>query len=201
MNDRNEAVDRLLKELEPADSAESDRYEAVLRAGLAGLKPGRRRARYIAVGLAGLVGCLVCGALAITEPTGTPRQIRWILSVFASFGLGWTLLAIWALGWSRGNFASERVIAARMALGFTLITVMVLCFTASLRGNEAASLPLVAIGLAFMILGAVVLIGARMTQAEQAIREQILRLECRIAGVAEANGRASEKRDGRGAAT
>jgi hypothetical protein len=197
MNDRNEAVERLLRELEPADLAESDRYETVLRAGLADLKPGRRKARYIAVGLAGLVGCVVCGALAITEPATTPRQVRWVLSVFASFGLGWTLLAAWALGWSRGNFASERVIAARMALGFTLITVMVLCLAASLRGNEAASLPLIAIGLAFMLLGAVVLVGARITQAEQAIREQILRLECRIAGFAEADGRASGNRDDR----
>jgi hypothetical protein len=182
MNDRNEALDKLLNDLEPADPALRERYETILKSGLADLKPGRRKARYIAVGLAGLIGCVVCGTLALTEPMSTPRQVRWVLSVFAFIGLGWTLLAAWALAWGRGNFASERLVAARMAFGFTLIAVTALSLTASLMGKETASLPLVATGLALMILGAVVLIGARIGQAEQAIREQILRLECRVAG-------------------
>ncbi|MDR3617884.1 MAG: hypothetical protein P4L85_00930 [Paludisphaera borealis] len=196
MNDRTEALDKLLNDLEPTDPALQARYRSILDAGLADLKPGGGKARYIAIGLAGLIGCVVCGSLGLTEPESTPRAVRWLLILFAFFGLGWTLLAGWMLARGRGNFAAERLIAARMAFGFTLVAVTALSLTSSLLGKESASMPLVATGLALLILGAVLLIGARIEQAEQTIREQILRLECRIAGFAEAVSRAREARSG-----
>ncbi|APW60078.1 hypothetical protein [Paludisphaera borealis] len=49
---------------------------------------------------------------------------------------------------------------------------------------------LVAAGLALLILGVFFLIRAPIMQAEQSIRDQILPLECRTAGFADAVGRA-----------
>ena len=95
------------------------------------------------------------------------------------------MLAAWMLARRRGNFATERLVAARMAFGFTLIAVLALSLTASLLGKESAAMPLVATGLALLTLGSVFLITTRIEQSEQVIREQILRLECRIAGLAD----------------
>ena len=72
-----------------------------------------------------------------------------------------------------------------MAFGFTLVAILALSVTASVLGKEATGMPLVATGLALLTLGAVILIGARIEQAEQTIREQIIRLECRIEGLVE----------------
>jgi len=195
MNDRTEALDKLLNDLEPTDPALRARYGAILDAGLADLKPGGGQARYIAIGLAGLIGCVVCGSLGLTEPESTPRAVRGLLILFAFFGLGWMMLAAWMLARGRGNFAADRLVTARMAFGFTLVAVLALSLTSSLLGKESASMPLVATGLALLILGAVLLITARIEQVEQTIREQILRLECRTAGFADAVGRAHEGRD------
>lgn len=54
-------------------------------------------------------------------------------------------------------------------------------------------MPLIATGLALLSLGAVLLLSARIEQAELSIREQILRLECHMAGFAEAVGHIRRK--------
>lgn len=51
-------------------------------------------------------------------------------------------------------------------------------------------MPLVATGLALLILGFFFLIRAPIEQAEQSIRDQILPLECRTTDFADAVGRA-----------
>jgi len=195
MTDRAEALDRLLNDLEPADPALRERYTSILNGGLAELRPDGGKARYIAVGLSGLVGCLVCGSLALTEPESTPLAVRRLLILFAFFGLGWTILAAWALARKRGGFATERLVAARTALGFTLAAVVAVSLTAALLGKETAAAPMVATGLALTVLASVLLINARIENAETSIREQILRLECRIAGLAD---RSSEVRGDQG---
>jgi hypothetical protein len=190
MNDRSEALDRLLNDLEPTDPEIRARYRSILDAGLAEFHPGGGKARYITVGIAGLVGTLVCASLALTEPGSTPLAVRGLLTLFAFFGLGWTILSAWALTRRRGGFATERLVASRMAFWFTFAAVVGLSLASSLLGRELAATPVIATGLALMILASVLLINARTEIAELAIREQILRLECRIAGLAESAGRA-----------
>jgi hypothetical protein len=189
MDDRTEALDKLLNDLEPTDPALRARYREAVDAGLAEMRSGRGKARYVAIGLAGLIGCVVCGSLGLTEPESTPRAVRGLLILFAFFGLGWTLLAGWALARGRGNFAVERQAAARMAFGFTLAAVLALALVSSLLGKESESTPLIMTGLALLTLAAVVATAARIEQAEQSIRDQVLRLECRTVGLAESIAR------------
>lgn len=185
MDSRDEALDRLLNELDPTDPGLPDGTNAIRVARLPAPEPGGKL-RYILVGLAGLVGSVVCGSLGLTEPETTPRAVRGLLILFAFFGLGWTLLAAWVLARGRGNFAFERLVAARMAFGFTLVAVLALALSSSLLSRESQGGPMLATGLALLTLGAVVLIGARIEQAELSIREQVLRLECRIAALSDA---------------
>ena len=110
-----------------------------------------------------------------------PVAVRGLLVLFAFFGLGWTLLATSVLVRGHGNFIAHRTMgAARMAFGFTLISVIALSAASSLSGRSAVGMPMVATGLAMLILAAVVLIDARIERSESLIREQILRVESRL---------------------
>ena len=142
------------------------------------------------VGLAGLVGCLVCGSLAITEPASLPAAVRGLLALLAFFGLGWSLLAARVLARGRGDLINHRTLAARMAFGFTLAAVVALSVVSSLSGRPAVGMPLVATALALLILAAVLLIDVRIERSESMVREQILRVERRLVGLAEAVERA-----------
>jgi hypothetical protein len=142
--------------------------------------PGRPGPDTQAVGLAGLAGCLVCGSLAITEPATLRVEVRGLLVLFAFFGLGWTLLAARVLARGQGNFIAHRTMAARMAFGFTLASVVALSLASSLSARSAVGMPMVATGLALLILAAVHLIDARIERSESLLREQILRVESRL---------------------
>jgi hypothetical protein len=169
-----------LLDLETHNPTLREEYGAALHDHLDRQLSGGLRAKYVVVGLAGLAGCLVCGSLAVTEPASLPAAVRGLLTLLAFFGLGWTLLAAWVLARGRGGFITHRIMAARMAFGFTLASVIALSVTSSLTGRSAVGMPMVASGLAMLILAAVLLIDARIERSESLIREQILRVESRL---------------------
>ncbi len=196
MNEKNDHLSERLIDLDPHDPGLRKRYGSTLHSHLDRHLTMPRRAHYVAVGLAGLVGSLVCGSLAITEPASLPMRVRMLLALFAFFGLSWTVLAAWALARGRGDFIARRTMAARMAFGFTLISVIALSLVSFLSGKAAVGMPMVLTALALLILAAVLLIDARIERAESTIREQILRVESRLTGLAEAS---SQPRGGRNA--
>lgn len=186
MNETNDHLKERLMDLDPHDPGLRERYGSTLHAHLDRHLAVPHRARYIVVGLAGLVGSLVCGSLAITEPAPLPAGVRMLLALLAFFGLSWTLLAAWVLARDRGDFIAQRTMAARMAFGFTLISVIALSLVSFLSGKSAVGMPMVLTALALLILAAVLLIDARIERSESAIREQILRVESRLTELAEA---------------
>jgi hypothetical protein len=198
MIDPNDHLSERLIDLDPHDPGLRDRYGAALHSQLDRRLAVPYRARYIAVGLAGLVGSLVCGSLAITEPASLPTRVRMLLALFAFFGLGWTLLSAWALARGRGDFISERSMAARMAFGFTLISVFALSLVSSLSANADAGMPMVTTGLALLILAAVLLIDSRIERSESVIREHFLRVESRLTVLDEAIARSRGTRNAEG---
>lgn len=172
------------------DPAVRQRFGTELQAHFETHMSKSRSVQLVGMGVAGLIGSLVCGSMALTEPTTTPVAVRSLLALFASFGLGWTLLATWILARGRGNFILQRTLAARMAFGFTLATVVALSLVTFSLGREAAGLPMLTTGLALLILAAVLLTDARIERAELTIREQILRVESRLVKlVEEASGK------------
>ena len=186
MNEHNDHLRERLIDLDPHDPGLRERYGSALHSHLDRRLTVPYRARYVVVGLAGLVGSLVCGSLAITEPASLPAGVRMLLALFAFFGLSWTLLAAWALARGRGGFIAHRIMAARMAFGFTLITVIALSLVSFLSGKAAVGMPMVTTGLALLILAAILLIDARIERSESMILEQLLRVESRLTVLAEA---------------
>ena len=191
MTEPNDAMGERLLGFDSPDPAIHQRYGAELHSQLETHLSKSRRVQFVAVGVTGLIGSLVCGSLAITEPATTPVAVRSLLALFASFGLGWTLLATWVLARGGGNFILQRTLAARMAFGFTLTAVVALSLVTFSLGREAAGLPMLATGLALLILAAVLLTDVRIERAELTIREQILRVESRLVELVEASGKKS----------
>jgi hypothetical protein len=189
MNDRKtERPDGFL-DFDSRDPELRERYDSLLGARLGETWPLGRNARYVLIATAGLAGFVVAGSLALTEPASTPTAVRGLLGMFALFGLGWAAFAVWALARRRGGFASERLVASRIAMGFTLVALLGLGLAATTLGKGAESGPMLAAALGFLVLAAVGSTHARIEEAELAIREQLLRLESRIIK-AEGAGRA-----------
>ncbi|WP_406699842.1 hypothetical protein V5E97_13435 [Singulisphaera sp. Ch08] len=189
MSQPRDAMGERLLGFDAPDPAIQQRFGTELHSHLETHLSRSRRVQFVAMGLSGLIGSLVCGSLALTEPATTPMAVRSLLALFASFGLGWTLLATWVLARGRGNFIAQRTLAAQMAFGFTLTAVVALSLVTVSLGREAAGFPMLATGLALLILAAVLLTDVRIERAELTIREQILRVESRLVELVEASGR------------
>ncbi|WP_422931841.1 hypothetical protein [Singulisphaera sp. PoT] len=172
-----------LLDLDAHDPALRGAYESRLRGHLEAKLSARPRLRYVFVGLAGLAAAVVCGSLAITEPATMPAAVRGLMTLFVFMGLGWTLLATAVLARGPEGFVARRSVSAMMAFGFTLVTLIALSVVSSLTGKSAAALPMLMTGLAMLICAAVVVIDARIERAESLIREQVLRVEARLAAL------------------
>jgi hypothetical protein len=75
--------------------------------------------------------------------------------------------------------------AVRMGFAFTLASIVSMVVVSSLSGRASDGLPMLAAGLATLILAAVLLIDSRIDRSESSLREQILRLEVRLVDLAE----------------
>ena len=166
------------------DPAIRDRHQALLEAKLGSAWPLGKKANYAALAVVGLLGFLAAGSLSLTEPPSTPAATRGLLALLSFIGLGWAVFATWALARFRGGFAGERLEASRMALGCCLVALLGLASASAALKKEASAGPLLATGLAFLVVAAVGATNARIEESDLAIREQILRLEARIVEIA-----------------
>src|SRR5688500_1004535 len=82
-----------------------------------------RRIGYAAAGLGGLAGATMIGTLWATEPTPLPARTQFAFAGLMAIGLAWAAFAAWALA-RRPLFAVDRVIAATLAVGFSLLTTV-----------------------------------------------------------------------------
>lgn len=78
------------------------------------------RAGYTLLALTSFSAAIVMAALLATE-TGLPARTRIAFTVMAGMGLAWTAFAAWVLTRRRVLFVPHRVIAARMAVGFSAL--------------------------------------------------------------------------------
>ncbi len=185
MTNRNDAPTDSLIETDPRDPRLRERYEAGVRSELERHLSARLRLRYIVVGLAGLAGTLVCGSLAMTEPDSLPNPVRGLFTILAFIGLGWTTFAGWVLARDRGDFPAQRTMAARLAFGFTLVSVVAIAVTTSMMNQLTIGMPMIATGAAMLTIAAVFLINDRVERSESLLREHLLRVEARLMEIGE----------------
>jgi hypothetical protein len=117
MSEQDKLEQNRLVDLDPHDPTLRGRYGAALGAQLDERLSAPPRGGYamaLLAGLGGLIGFVVCGSLAVTEPASLPPRVRAILGLFACIGLAWIVFATWALSRSRGNFAWWPTSAAQL---------------------------------------------------------------------------------------
>ena len=91
-----------------------------IRRGFDGELSTLARAGYTLLLLTSFSAAIVIAALLATEP-GLPARTRVAFTVMTGIALAWTALAAWVLTRRRVLFAPHRVIAARMAVGFSAL--------------------------------------------------------------------------------
>lgn len=104
-----------------AREGESPRPSAdEIRRALDGQLSTTARAGYTLLLLTSFCAAILMTALLATE-AGLPPRTRIAFTVMAGIGVAWTALAAWVLTRRRVLFAPHRVIAARMAVGFSAL--------------------------------------------------------------------------------
>ncbi|GAA5082968.1 peptidoglycan/LPS O-acetylase OafA/YrhL [Thermocatellispora tengchongensis] len=138
----------------------------------------RRRVRAVAALLAGLLGTAFVAALWLTEPGPLPGRTRLAFALFLVFCLAWAAYGGWLLTRRVPLFATEKVIAAWIALAASLVTTAVMVTIAAQRGTGV--LPVLAAG------AAIVAVALTLAVRAHARRAALLRRKRELGGGEEA---------------
>ena len=143
-----------------------------------------RRIFIAIVGITSLSMAALCALLAVTEAR-LPLLPRVGLGCGTLFGLAWAALALRVV--RRGSL-DLKVDARRMATmvwGFTTLMMVFFMLAGMSSPDRLLGLMMIACGLSFLIGAGVYWLNYRIEQAELNTREQLLRLELRLAQLSE----------------
>ncbi len=175
--------DRLC-ELEPLNPQLRRQYEEALQSILARkLRPGARvfilGVTAVSVGLA-----LFLGALALIHDE-LPPLARLALAGGSAFAVAWAALGAWTL--RQGTWFGKIQPTITAVLAWTFAVLLETCFLVLAPQFPDRYLGTVAIlaGLVILLGAGVGLLGTRLQQTELAMRESFLRMEYRLAQLAE----------------
>jgi hypothetical protein len=119
----------------------------------------KARMGYVALLLASAAMTVVVIPLWLTEPS-LPARTQAAFGAIALIGLSWCALACWVLRARRPLFARDRLIAGRMAMGFTALFALA-ALTAVILSASPAAYGALAMGVAMLAVATAVLVGAR----------------------------------------
>jgi hypothetical protein len=135
------------------------------------LSPGRRIRALLAL-LAGLSGTVFVSTLWWTEPGPLPGRTHLAFALFTAICLAWTGYGGWMLARRVPLFATDRVIAGRLALTASAATTTLTTVLTIERGGDPAGV--LAIGAATIAAAVVLLVRAHRRRAELLRRKQEL---------------------------
>jgi len=182
-NDRTDFGDRLIA-AEPLSLDSRQKLQQELHAMFVKELTTPRRVIFAVVAIAAVGSAAVCGFLALTEPR-LPVLPRVGLGVGTLFGLAWAAVA--ARVCLRGTIdlkVDARRIAA-MVWGFTVLMMVFFLMAGMSSHDRLLGLMMIACGLSFLISAGVYWLNFRIEEAELNTREQLLRLELRLAELCE----------------
>ncbi|MFF4622221.1 hypothetical protein [Nonomuraea jabiensis] len=131
-----------------------------------------RRVRAVAALLAGLAGVVFVAALWWSEPGPLPGRTQLAFSLFTVFCLAWAGYGCWLLTRRVPLFVTDRVIAAWIALGASLVTTVGMAGIAVQRGTGLAAA--LAVGGVFVAAALVLVVRAHARRAELLRRKREL---------------------------
>lgn len=135
----------------------------------------RRRAGYAVAGLAGVAGAALLAILWATEPRALPARTQLAFAALIVVGLTWGVFAGWVLT-RHPMFASDRLVAAALAVGFSTLTTAGSVAIAFARGSTAGVFASLGAGLALTAIAAIMLARARTYRTLLLARKRQLEL-------------------------
>jgi hypothetical protein len=183
IHDKASIGDRLLA-VEPLSSNARQQLQQELHIMFIRELTTTRRVVFGILAIAALTSAIVCGSLAVTEPT-LPTLARIGLAVGTLFGLAWAAVAA-RICW-RGvldiKLDARRI--ATMVWVFTVLMMVFFLMVGMSAKDRMLGLMMIANGLAFLIGAGVYWLTYRIEQAELNTREKLLQLEMRLAELSE----------------
>ncbi len=140
------------------DTRQSPLVEDLRRLTASELSLTARRG-YLGLLLAATVMTVIVTALLVTEPS-LPWRASIALGVLAAIGLSWVGFAVWVLSYRRILLGRDRLVAGRMAVGFSIVFCLgavVVGFATASRSAFAAA----AMGALMIVIAAGLLVQAR----------------------------------------
>ncbi|WKU05664.1 hypothetical protein [Micromonospora sp. HUAS LYJ1] len=119
-----------------------------------------RRVGLLVAGLGGLAAAVTIGLLLATEPGELPLRTRIAFLAMIGVGMAWAGFAGWALA-RRPLFAVDRVIAAWLAVTFSVLMTVGMVTVAVMRAGPAGVLAVGGLGVALTVVAGVLLARAR----------------------------------------
>ena len=180
MNAESPARRERLLELDPPRGPARAEYERALAELFERRLGGFERLRYVLLTAAGALAALGLGSLALTEPPETPVATRAILGVLAAMGATWFAVAWRVLRRGSVHLIADRRRIASIVLAFAVLQCAFMGWIAWRQAPESGAaatdvLGGLYLGLAALLLAAVVYVAQRVREAELRTREQVLR--------------------------
>ncbi|WP_431924852.1 hypothetical protein [Micromonospora wenchangensis] len=119
-----------------------------------------RRVGLLVAGLGGLAAAATIGLLLATEPGELPLRTRIAFIAMIGVGMAWAGFAGWALA-RRPLFAVDRVVAAWLAVTFSVLMTVGMVTVAVMRAGPVGVLAVGGLGVALTVVASVLLARAR----------------------------------------
>ncbi|QDY07866.1 hypothetical protein FJK98_12370 [Micromonospora sp. HM134] len=119
-----------------------------------------RRVGLLVAGFGGLAAAVTIGLLLATEPGELPLRTRIAFVAMIGVGMAWAGFAGWALA-RRPLFAVDRVIAAWLAVTFSVLMTVGMVSVAVMRAGPVGILAVGGLGVALTVVASVLLARAR----------------------------------------
>ncbi|MFJ8689537.1 hypothetical protein [Micromonospora wenchangensis] len=119
-----------------------------------------RRVGLLVAGLGGLAAAVTIGLLLATEPGELPLRTRIAFVAMIGVGMAWAGFAGWALA-RRPLFAVDRVVAAWLAVTFSVLMTVGMVSVAVMRAGPVGILAVGGLGVALTVVASVLLARAR----------------------------------------
>lgn len=140
------------------------------------------RLGYTLLLLSSLAAAGVTGALLLTEP-GLPLRTQVAFAVMTAIGLSWAAFAVWVLTRRRVLLAGHRIVAGRMAVGFTALFTAAAWGLGQWGGMGRTGYAAAGVGVVMLAAAIAILVHARRRFAELSLRRDALERRLDVAGV------------------
>jgi len=135
----------------------------------------------------GLTFVVLFSYVAVTAPAEFPLLMRMMFVMGVVFGAAWMVLGLWTLKRKSFNYVRQENMVHGLTFGFLLLLLTGLMLLGGQLEDEAVAIHMTLNGaIFFMIFGIPAVFNLRINRTESALREHLLKLELKVAELADA---------------